>query len=92
MEKKLNLSVILPLKSAVVKDFDEYFDKCIKSLKVQKVPFNELLIVHTVEEQLVEKLKNYDKFIVKIIQVFYNDNYEKYQNIKEEIITDKVCV
>ena len=30
MEKKLNLSVILPLKSAVVKDFDEYFDKCIK--------------------------------------------------------------
>jgi hypothetical protein len=60
MEKKLNLSVVLPLKSAVVKDFDEYFDKCIKSLKIQKVPFNELLIVHTTEEQLVEKLKNYD--------------------------------
>ena len=57
MEKKLNLSVILPLKSAVVKDFDEYFDKCIKSLKIQKVQFNELLIVHTTEEQLVEKLK-----------------------------------
>ena len=33
MEEKLNLSVILPIKSAVVKDFDEFFDKAIKSLK-----------------------------------------------------------
>ena len=32
MEEKLNLSVILPIKSAVVKDFDEFFDKAIKSL------------------------------------------------------------
>ena len=39
-----------------------------------------------------ELTKNYDKFIVKIIQVFYNDNYEIYQNLKEDIITDKVCV
>ena len=39
-----------------------------------------------------ELTKNYDKFIVKIIQVFYNDNYEKYQNVKEDIITDKVCI
>ena len=30
MEEKLNLSVILPIKSAVVKDFDEFFDKAIK--------------------------------------------------------------
>ena len=29
MEEKLNLSVILPIKSAVVKDFDEFFDKAI---------------------------------------------------------------
>jgi hypothetical protein len=63
MEKKLNLSVILPLKSAVVKDFDEYFDKCIKSLKIQKVQFNELLIVHTTEEQLVEGVGNYQSQI-----------------------------
>ena len=60
MEEKLNLSVILPIKSAVVKDFDEFFDKAIKSLKIQQIGFNELIIVHTQEEQLVSKLKSYD--------------------------------
>ena len=47
------------------------------------------LLVKIIKEELI---KNYDKFIVKIIQVFYNDNYEIYQNLKEDIITDKVCV
>jgi hypothetical protein len=39
-----------------------------------------------------ELIKTYDDFVVKIIQLFYNDNYEVYQSIKEEIITDKVCI
>ena len=60
MEKKLDVSVILPIKSAVTKDFDEFFDKSIQSLKNQLVQINELVIVHTSEEQLVEKIKNYD--------------------------------
>ena len=30
--------------------------------------------------------------MVKIIQIYYNDNYDIYQPIKEEIITDKVCI
>ena len=47
------------------------------------------LLVKVIKEELV---KDYDKFIVKIIQICYNDNYEKYQYIKEEIITDKVCI
>ena len=47
------------------------------------------LLVKVIKEELT---KNYDKFIVKIIQVFYNDNYELYQNLKEDIITDKVCI
>ena len=34
----------------------------------------------------------YNTFIVKIIQLFYNDNYIEYQPIKEENITDKVCI
>jgi len=37
MEKKLDLSVILPIKSSIVRDFDEYFEKAIKSLQIQKV-------------------------------------------------------
>jgi glycosyltransferase involved in cell wall biosynthesis len=91
MEKKLNLSVILPLKSAVVKDFDEYFEKCIKSLKVQKVPFNELLIVHTTEEQLVEKLKNYDfeSLNVKLIPFEGVGNYQSQINLGIENVSSE---
>ena len=47
------------------------------------------LLVKTINEELV---KNYDTFIVKIIQLYYNDNYDIYCPIKEDIITDKVCV
>jgi hypothetical protein len=32
------------------------------------------------------------EFIVKIIQLYYNDDYEEYKNVKEENITDLVCV
>ena len=60
MEKKLDVSVILPIKSSLTRDFDEYFDKAIQSLKNQIKQVNELVIVHTTEEQLVEKIKNYD--------------------------------
>ena len=47
------------------------------------------LLVKTIKEELI---KEYNSFIVKIIQIFYNDNYDKYQNIKEENITDLVCI
>jgi hypothetical protein len=47
------------------------------------------LLVKTIKGELV---KEYDTFIVKIIQLYYNDNYETYQAIKEENITDKVAV
>ena len=46
-------------------------------------------LVKTIKEELV---KNYDKFLVKIVQLYYNDNYEKYMEIKEEDITKIVCV
>lgn len=47
------------------------------------------LLVKTIKNELV---KNYELFIVKIIQIYYNDNYDVYQPIKEEIITDKVAI
>jgi hypothetical protein len=47
------------------------------------------LLVETVKNELI---KSYDTFIVKTIQIFYNDNYDVYQPIKEEDITDLVCV
>lgn len=60
MENKLSLSVILPIKSAKAKNFDEYFGKAINSLKDQKVEFEELIIVHTQEESLVTILDSFD--------------------------------
>lgn len=60
MSNKLSLSVILPIKSSKAKDFDDYFEKAISSLKNQQVEFEELLIVHTEEESLVEFLNSYD--------------------------------
>jgi hypothetical protein len=47
------------------------------------------LLVKTIKEELV---KEYDIFIVKIIQLYYNDNYKIYQSIKEENITDLVSI
>ena len=58
--EKFDVSVILPLKSGKVRGFEEYFAKCIESLKVQKTKINELVIVHTNETFLVEYLNGFD--------------------------------
>jgi len=47
------------------------------------------LLVDTIKNELVKK---YDTFVVKQIQLYYNDDYDVYQPTKEENITDKVCV
>ena len=60
MSNKLSLSVILPIKSSKAKNFEDYFEKAISSLKTQQVGFEELIIVHTNEESLVNHLNNYD--------------------------------
>jgi len=78
MEKKLDLSVILPIKSSIVRDFDEYFEKAIKSLQIQNVPCNELIIVHTNEESLVHKLQSFDfgTLNVKLVEHTGTPNYQ----------------
>lgn len=60
MENKVNVSVILPIKTATSRDFDDYFKKAIDSLVNQKTSINELVIVHTDEELLEKKLNEYD--------------------------------
>jgi hypothetical protein len=47
------------------------------------------LLVDKIKEELI---KDYDDFIVKISQLYYDDNYDKYQEIKEEDITKIVCL
>lgn len=58
--EKINLSVILPIKSANAIDFADYFEKCILSLKNQQISFEELIIVHSEEEKLIKFLEEFD--------------------------------
>jgi hypothetical protein len=47
------------------------------------------LLVKIIKEELV---KDYESFIVKIIQIYYNDNYDIYEKVKIEDITKVVCI
>lgn len=67
--EKLDLSVILPIKSSKAIDFNEYFNKAIESLKKQKVGFNELIIVHCDETSLKEFLSSFDFGDINVKQV-----------------------
>lgn len=60
MENNLDLSIILPIKSALAKDFKDFFDKAIKSVQDQTVKPKDLIIVHTKEDALTNLLKEYD--------------------------------
>ena len=82
MNETLDLSVILPIKSAKVKDFDEFFEKAITSLKTQKIPFNELVIVHTDEDHLVDILNGYDFGDLNVTKLVWKDepNYQSQIN------------
>ena len=73
MNNKISLSVILPLKSAKVRDFQDYFNKAIESLKNQKVEFEELIIVHTNEESLVTFLTEYDFGNLNVTKLQWNE-------------------
>jgi glycosyltransferase involved in cell wall biosynthesis len=54
------ISVILPVRSGKTGFFEEYFEKCITSVKEQKTPIDELIIVHTDEKYLTNHLNSFD--------------------------------
>ena len=58
--EKLDLSVILPIKSSSHPWFEDYFNKAIVSIQTQKTQVKELILVHTDETSLVEFLDTYD--------------------------------
>jgi glycosyltransferase involved in cell wall biosynthesis len=72
MENKISLSVILPIKSSLTKDFSEYFDKCIKSIQLQSVQPNELVIVHTSEEQLISHINSYEFGDLNVTKILWD--------------------
>jgi len=80
-----NVSVVLPIKSSVVKDFDTYFEKAITSLKSQVVGINELVIVHTNETQLVEKLESFDFGDLNVVKVLFEGTPSLFKNVKKYV-------
>jgi len=82
MENNFNVSVILPIKTSTAKEFIEYFDKAITSLKQQKTQINELVIVHTDEEQLINYLNeyNFENLNVKKLEWKEEPNFAKQIN------------
>jgi hypothetical protein len=68
--EKVDISVILPIESSKHVDFDDYFNKAVQSLLIQITPINELVIVHSGEDQLKSKIEAYDYsgLTVNIIQ------------------------
>ena len=60
MENILDLSIILPIKTNLVKDFAELFGKSIESIQLQPIKPKELIIVHSGEKNLIDFLESYD--------------------------------
>lgn len=60
MENKLPISIILPIKSSKVRDFEDYFNKAIESIQKQIVHVEELVIVHSAEESLTTFISSYN--------------------------------
>jgi glycosyltransferase involved in cell wall biosynthesis len=82
MSEKFSVSIVLPIKSSKAKDFDEYFTKAIDSIKNQKVEIEELLIVHTPEESLINLLEKFDFGNLNVQKIIWNElpNYSAQVN------------
>ena len=81
MNNTLPLSIILPIKSSKAKDFEDYFNKAITSIKDQQVGVEELLIVHTQEESLVTFLDGYDFGDINVTKLLW----DKTPNYSEQV-------
>jgi hypothetical protein len=78
MENKFDLTVVLPIKSAVASFFTEYFEKAIQSIQNQETQPEELIIIHT-PETILEFDDEFSKIWFK--------NVKKYS----EVYTDVDC-
>ena len=83
MENISNISVILPLKTTLEKDFNDFFIKAIESLKNQVIKPKELIIVHSAEQTLVDFLNNFDFTGLNVKKVSFDGepNYSSQINL-----------
>jgi hypothetical protein len=83
MENTFDISVILPLNTSKVRDFDEMFKKAIESLNAQQVKAKELVIVHSTEDTLVTYLNEFDFGDINVKKVKFEGepNYSSQVNL-----------
>ena len=72
MENYFNISILLPLSSSKIKDFDDFFKGAIKSIQIQLIKPKELIIIHTNEESLVDYLNSFDFGDLNVKRVLYS--------------------
>jgi hypothetical protein len=73
MENILDLSIILPIKTNLVRDFVEFFTKSIESIQLQSIKPKELIIVHSNEENLIKFLEDYDFGDLNVKKIKFED-------------------
>ena len=78
MENKVDISVILPIASSFGKDFDILFEKSIDSIKKQQIAINELIIVHSDEEALCNRLNSFDFGDLNVVKVLNSSEHTDY--------------
>jgi hypothetical protein len=89
MKKEFELSVILPLKSSVVRDFDEFFKKSIESLTIQDIVPTELIIVHSEEESLINYLNDFDFGDLKVNKIKFTGEPNFCEQVNEGVKNSK---
>ena len=81
METKINLSVVIPIKTSTEKDFESFFNKCINSIKIQQVSCEEVVVVYANEELLVNFINNFDFGDLNIKKI----KFESEPNFSEQV-------
>ena len=92
MENKLPVSIVLPIKSSLVRDFADYFDKSIKSIQNQSVQPEELVIIYCNEESLKKHLEEYDFGTLNVKKILWDKepNYSEQINFGIKNTTQKL--
>jgi glycosyltransferase involved in cell wall biosynthesis len=69
MKNKNTISVVLPIKSGKAIGFQDFFERCIQSVKNQGEYVNELVIVHGAEEYLTNFLNEFDFSDLNVVNI-----------------------
>lgn len=93
MSKTNTISVILPIKSGKAVGFQDFFEKCIQSVKNQGDNVNELVIVHGSEDFLTNYISDFDFSGITVVTESWSEepNFAKQVNKGVEIAKSNWC-